>query len=132
MFSSFIPHFYWGEVVLKASYIINQSPSKVHQFRNSLNVHLTDYPHVQILTSLPPKVLGQSAYVHDHNPHCHKLQHKVLKCIFFGHSPTQQGYKCNYSSTLEFLVTSIVFFIEDIPYYPNTPLQREKASEESH
>ena len=88
MFTSSMPNKYWGEAILKATYLINRLPSKVLKYQAPLHNLTSIFPHARVLNTLPPKVLGCVVYVHQTSPKQHKLEPRALKCIFIGYSPT--------------------------------------------
>lgn len=127
MFTNSIPNRYWGEVVLRASYLINRLPSNVLSYQTLLHNLTTIFPHVRILSSLSPKVFCCIVYVHQTSPNRHKLEPKALKCIFIAYSPTQKGYKCYYPLSQKFFVSCDVIFVENEFYYLSTYFQREES-----
>lgn len=123
MFTKSVPYTYWGEAVFIATYLINKLSSKVLKFQTPLNILLENVPHhTRILNSLPPKIFGYTAFIHQNQPQL-KLDPKALKCIFIGYSPTQQGYKCYHPPTRKFIITCDVSFIEHQSYFQNNPIE---------
>lgn len=77
-------------------------------------------------------VFGCTVFVHNKQPNGSKLDPKAFKCIFFGYSPTQKGYKCYSPFLKKFFVSCDVTFYGDQLIYPNTRLQGENANENEH
>ena len=45
-----------------------------------------------------------------------KLDPKSLKCIFFGYSRVQKGYRCYFPSLRQYLISVDVTFLENVPF----------------
>ena len=120
MFTTNVPKHFWGEAVLTATYLINRMPSRVLKFQTPCQAILCSYPDTQIISSLPLKVFGCTAFVHIHQHHRSKLDPKAIKCLFLGYSPTKKGYKCYLPITRKFYASMDVTFFENQSYYPKT------------
>lgn len=94
MLSSHVPKQFWGNAVLTATYLINRMPSRVLNFQTPCQRLLLVYPTLRIISGIPVKVFGCTAFVHINQSHCTKVDPKSMKCIFLGYSPNQKGYKC--------------------------------------
>ena len=130
LFSSHVPNFFWGEVVLTVAYLINRMPSRVLGFHCPTKVLLNFFPHTRIVSAdLPQKIFGCTAYVHVHSQHRTKLDPRSLKCIFLGYSPHKKGYKCYYPHTRKIYISRDVTFVENLPFYSKTAVQGESTSE---
>ena len=123
MFNSNVPKYFWGDVVLTASYLINPMPSRVLNFQRPLDVFIETYPHTRSFTTLTPKVFGCPAFVHDHCIQKSKLDPRAQKCIFLGYAPFKKGYKCYNPITKKVFVSHDVTFFDTQPYYTRTSLQ---------
>ncbi|PON38652.1 hypothetical protein PanWU01x14_311080 [Parasponia andersonii] len=88
------------------------------------------FPSSRLPTSIPLKVFGSIAFVHNHNPKRTKLDPKVHKCIFVGYSTNQRGYKCFDPILRKMFVSMDVTFFEGQSYYHNSHLQGESSSED--
>lgn len=121
MFSMHVHKHLWGEAVLTAAYLINRMPSRVLNFLSPREKLLKLYPHCLLLSELPFKIFGCTAYVFEHSPGRGKLDRRSIKCVFLGYSGSQKGYKCFCPSTRRFYTTMNVFFDETVPYYPSNP-----------
>lgn len=86
MFTTHVPKFFWGEVVLTAAYLINRMHSRVLNFQTPCQVLRQSFPNTRILSTLPMKVFRLTVFVHIHAQHQSKLDPKALKCIFVGYS----------------------------------------------
>ena len=111
MFSTNVPKCFWGEAVLTAAYLINRMPSSVLNFQTPCQVLLSSYPNTRLLTNIPPRVFGCTAFVHIYNQS--KLDPKSLKCVFIGYSPTQKGYKCYSLSLGSFIIPWMFCFMSE-------------------
>lgn len=81
-------------------------------------------PTTRFFTSILPTVFECSTFIHNHQPHCSKLDPKSIKCIFLGYSPHQK--ECYSPSTRKFYHTMDVIFFENQPYYPKVSIQGKK------
>ena len=117
MFTCNVPMYLWGEAVLTATFLINRLPSRVLSFQTPYNVFLKNYPNTKLISDLPIKVFGCTAFVHINQIHTSKLDPKSLKCVFVGYSPTQKGFKCYSPSTHNFFCSKDVTFLETQPFY---------------
>ena len=126
-FTTHLPNYFWGDVVLTAAYLINRMPSRVLQFRNPIHMLLDTHPHNRLISSLPLKIFGCSAFVHVSSHLRSKLDPKAIKCVFLGYSPTKKGYKCYSPSKKKFYYTMDVTFLENQPFYSKTHIQGGKS-----
>ena len=132
MFTNNVPKQFWGEAVLTATYLINRMPSRTLKFNTPCQVLLKFFPQTRIVTNIPLKVFGCSAYVHISSYQRSKLDPKSIKCLFLGYSSHQKGYKCYCPSTKKTYNTMDVTFFENIPYYPKTHIQGEKPMNQEY
>ncbi|KAJ4703138.1 Retrovirus-related Pol polyprotein from transposon TNT 1-94 [Melia azedarach] len=130
MFATHVPKHFWGEAVLTVAYLINRMPSRVLNFQTPYQVLLQSYPTTRVLSTIPFKIFGCSAFVHIHSQHRSKLDPKAIKCIFIGYSSNQKGYKCYYPVTRKFYHSMDVSFFEQQPYYPKSDIQGENFTHE--
>ena len=93
MFTSNVPKHFWGEAFLTTAYLINRMPCRTLNYQIHCQVLLQSYPNSKLISSIPIKVFGCTAFVHIHSQHCSKLDAKAVKCLFLGNSPSQKGYK---------------------------------------
>lgn len=110
MFTHNVPKFYWGEAVLVATHLINRMSSKTFNFQTPMEILTKSYPNTPLSTSILERILAYVAYVH--NDQGGKLDPRALKCIFFGYSSSQKGYKCYSPNLRKFFITMNVTFEE--------------------
>ena len=107
----------WGFSVMTIVHLINRLSSKTLGFLSPINILEDLYPTVRLKTSLPNKVFGCVAYVHNPTHKHNKWFHKALKCVFLGYSTTQKGYKVYHPITRKHMVSKDVIFDEKTFYY---------------
>ena len=112
------PKSYWSEAVATATHLINRTPSKVLNLSTPIDILSSEYPQLSLRTNLPAKIFGCIVYAHVHN--AGKLDHRSLKCIFIGYSPTQKGYKCYHPTSWKLLITAYTKFDEQSMFYDRT------------
>lgn len=132
LFSSRAPKHLWGEAVLTAAYLTNRLPSKVLNFSTPNQILLKFYPNCRLISNLPPKIFGCTAFIHIHNHNRSKLDPRSTKCVFVGYSPTQKGYKCFCPHTHKFFHTMDITFFESTPYFSETAIQGENSTSHSN
>lgn len=130
MFSNHVPKFFWGEAVLTAVYLINRMPSRVLNYQTPCNVLLQSYPNTRLISTVPLRVFGCSAFVHVYQQNRSKLDPKAIKCIFIGYSPNQKGYKCYSPTTRKFYNSMDVTFFEQQSFYSKANIQGENFTQE--
>ena len=94
----------WEKVVLTATHLINQLPSRVLGFKSPMEVPSSFYPNMRPTNHLIPKIFGCVFFVHAHSPNRGKLDPRAVKCIFLGYFSTQKGYKCYHPPSKNFFV----------------------------
>ncbi|RVW31459.1 Retrovirus-related Pol polyprotein from transposon TNT 1-94 [Vitis vinifera] len=125
LFQRNVPKSYWEEVVLTAIYMINRIPSRVLDSKSPVEILKSFYPHFKTSNGLTPRVFGCTAFVHVHSQHRDKLDSRVIKCVFFGYSSTQKGYKCYNPLAIKFYISADVTFTENKLFFPKYSLQGE-------
>ena len=129
-----MPHFYWGETVKSAGYLINRTPSRVLdcQTPQQKMQSLLSVPH---LPNLEPRIFGCIVYAHIPKSLRTKLDPCAKRCVFIGYSDLQKGYRCYDPHTKKLYVTLDVSFHELEPYYSggvsDHSLQGESLCEEN-
>lgn len=78
--------------------------------------------------TLPLRVFGYSAFVHQYHPPS-KFHPRPVKCVFIGYSNSQKGYKCYDPITKHLFVSRDVTFAEHEPYFIKPSTQGENWSE---
>nr|CAN83808.1 hypothetical protein VITISV_026963 [Vitis vinifera] len=76
MIASNVPKQLWGEAVLTTTYLINRMPSRILQFKTPCQILLAAYPSARIISSIPIKVFGCTAFVH-----IHKSEHNTTLSV---------------------------------------------------
>jgi len=83
MFQMHIPKIFWSQGVLTAAYLVNRLPSKNLTFNSPAELLIGKKPSLSHL-----KVFGCSCYVYIPSSQRDKLDHRAVKCMFLGYSPT--------------------------------------------
>ena len=108
----FVPKMFWSDALLTACFLINCAPSRVLNGKSSFQLV---FPNENVF-SIPPKIFGYCCFVHIHHLQ-NKLSLRAVKCIFFGFSRTQKGYKCYDPVNRKIFISSEVIFFETTPFY---------------
>jgi len=111
-----------------AVYLINRTPSSVHNFRRPLDV-LSDHHVLPPIVHLPPHVFGCVMYVHLHPHQRSKLDKRAIKYVFVGYGSTQKGYRAYHPTSKRFFISMDVMFHEDNFFYVDSTLQGGNESE---
>ena len=106
--SQVLPHAFWLEAVMCATYVLNRCPTKALQSITPYEAWHGRKPSVAHL-----RVFGCLAYALVPVQHRRKLDDKAVKCIFFGYSSESKGYKLYHPQTKRILVSRDVVFVED-------------------
>jgi len=106
--SQALPHTFWLEAIMCASYVLNRCPTKALKF-------VTPYEswHGRKLSVPHLRVFGCLAYALVPAQHRRKLDDKVIKCIFVGYSAESKGYRLYHPQSKHILVSWDVVFVED-------------------
>ena len=115
MFQMYVLKMFWSQGVITTAYLINWLPSKSLTFISPGELLTTKKPSLSHL-----KVFGCSYYVHISSSQHDKLDHKAVKCMFLGYSPTYKGYKCYNLTINKLVVNRDVQFDENTPYYSSS------------
>jgi hypothetical protein len=107
-----LPNYFWGEAVVIAVYIMNQTPTAAVHGMTPEEKFTSKKPDVSHL-----KVFGCIAYVHVPDEKRSKLDPKAEKCIFIGNFLEQKGYKCFNPSIRKLQVSRDVVFDEMVSWY---------------
>ena len=129
MIATNVPHHFWGDAVLTATYLINRMPSRVLNYNTPQTTLQNSFPNTRLITSLPFKIFGCTAFVHNHHTNRSKFDPTSIPCIFLGYSANHKGYKCYSPSTRKFYHSMDVTFFENQPFYPKTKIQGERIDE---
>ena len=132
MFTMHIPKYLWGDALLTSSYLINRMPTRVLNFTSPIESLKLFFPELRMISNLPLKVFGCTAFVHSKNLNLSKLDPRAEKCIFVGYSSTQKGYKCYNPTTKRYFVSMDVTFFEKQHFFPPNSLPGETFVEEGN
>ena len=108
-----VPQYLWCEAVLTATYLVNRLPSAALGGA----VPLQRLTLAADIFSLPPRVFGCTAFVHDHSPCLSKLAPRAQKGAFVGYSRTQKGYRVYFPDRRQYVTSADVTFHEEVPYF---------------
>ncbi|RDX89132.1 hypothetical protein CR513_29178, partial [Mucuna pruriens] len=129
LFQMSVPNVYWGEVVLSATYLINRLPTRVLNNISPIKHMLSFFPSSPLMLSLPSLVFGCVAFIHSHNPHCGKLDPRVVKYVFIGYPSNKNGLKCYHPPSHKFFVSMNVTFHETQSFFGENNLEVEPVFE---
>ncbi|PKA63396.1 Retrovirus-related Pol polyprotein from transposon TNT 1-94 [Apostasia shenzhenica] len=73
LFQTNVPKQFWGEAVLTATYLINRMPSRVLTFESPIQYFQKHFPTSKLLTYVPPKIFGCTAFIHVYSQHRENL-----------------------------------------------------------
>ncbi|KAL8148892.1 hypothetical protein AgCh_006046 [Apium graveolens] len=110
-FQSALPHKYWGEFLLTATYLVNLLPSPVLQHKSPYEVLYNTKRDYSLL-----KAFGCLCYASVHSSD--KLAIRAIQCVFIGYPYLQKGYKLLRLDNYSIFVSRHVKFLEHIfPYH---------------
>ncbi|KAL0556912.1 hypothetical protein IC582_005429 [Cucumis melo] len=132
MLSTSLPSYLWGDAILTAAHLINRMPSRILHLQTPLDCLKESYPSTRLVSEVPLRVFGCTAYVHNFGPNQTKFTPRAQACVFVGYPLHQCSYKCFHSSSRKYFVTMDVTFCENRPYFPVSHLQGESVSKESN
>ncbi|KAL0560093.1 hypothetical protein IC582_000487 [Cucumis melo] len=132
MLSTSLPSYLWGDAILTAAHLINRMPSRILHLQTPLDCLKESYPSTRLVSEVPLRVFGCTAYVHNFGPNQTKFTPRAQACVFVGYPLHQRGYKCFHPPSRKYFVTMDVTFCENRPYFPVSHLQGENVSEESN
>lgn len=103
---SYVPHTYWDNAFLMATYLINHLPT------SPLGMSPLEklYNHVLDFSSL--KIFGCSCFPFLHPFSRNKLDFQSKRCVFLGYINSHCGFKCLDTSTGKVFVSKHVVFDE--------------------
>lgn len=82
---------YWGEAVLIAAHLINKLPTRVLNFKSSMETLTKFFPNLNVSTNLTPLIFGSVAFVHVHSQNMESLIHMVLNVSLLAIIPHKKG-----------------------------------------
>ncbi|KAA0051110.1 reverse transcriptase [Cucumis melo var. makuwa] len=89
------------------------------------------YPSTCLVSEVPFRVFGCTAYVHNFGPNHTKFTPRAQACVFVEYPLHQRGYKCFHPPSRKYFVAMDITFCENRPYFPVSHLQGESMSEKS-
>ena len=107
--SQALPHAFWLEVVMCATYVLNRCPTKALQTVIPYEAWYGRKPSIAQL-----HVFGCLAYALVPQQHRTKLDDKAIKCIFVKCSSESKGYCLSHLQTKKILVNQDVVFVENV------------------
>ncbi|TYK02021.1 Beta-galactosidase [Cucumis melo var. makuwa] len=132
MLSTSLPSYLWRDAILTAAHLINRMSSRILHLQTPLECLKESYPSTRLVSEVPLRVFGCTAYVHSFGLNQTKFTPWAQAYVFVGYPPYQRGYKCFHPPTRKYFVTMDVIFCEDRPYFSVSHLQGESVSEESN
>ncbi|KAA0043342.1 reverse transcriptase [Cucumis melo var. makuwa] len=125
MLSTSLPLYLWGDDILTAAHLINRMPSRILHLQTPLECLKESYPSTRLVSKVPLRVFGCTAYVHSFGPNQTKFTPRAQACVFVGYPFHQCGYKCFHPPSKKYFVIMDVTFCENRPYFPISHLQGE-------
>lgn len=121
-----VPTRHWDDAVTTAVYLLNRMPSKILNFKTSLQM-LSSHVELPTVLMLDPRIFRCVVFVHLHKNQRTKLDPCAVKCLFLGYGVHKKGYKCFDPTTNKTYITRDVTFLESEPFfllqYPIQPLR---------
>lgn len=106
-------------------------PTRTLGFKTPINLFNECFLASRLITSIPLKIFGSIAFVHNHDSRRTKFDPKAHKCIFAGYPTNQKGYKCFDPVLKKMFVSMDVTFFEGQSYSHNFHFQGEKNNSEN-
>lgn len=126
LFHMKVPKQFWADAVSIACFLINRMPSFVLAGEIPYSILFPTQP----LFPITPRIFRCTCFVRDIRSQISKLDPKSLKCVFFGYSHLQKGYRC-YSPILDrYLVSADVTFFETHPFFPESRVYNDKGEDD--
>lgn len=107
LFQAHSPIKLWAEAISIPAYLINRTPSSIHNGRSPYEVLHGHKPSYDQL-----RVFGSSCYTHQARRDKDKFRERSHKCIFVGYPFGQKGLKVYNIEKNEFIVSRVVVFQE--------------------
>ncbi|XP_010412651.1 PREDICTED: uncharacterized protein LOC104698984 [Camelina sativa] len=109
LFQASLPIKFWGEAVLTAAYLINQTPSSIQSGCSPYEILHKSKPDYDQL-----RVFGSACYVHRLTRDKDKFGQRSRVCVFVGYPFGKKGWKVFDIERNEFLVSCDVVFQENV------------------
>ncbi|TYK23965.1 reverse transcriptase [Cucumis melo var. makuwa] len=72
----------WGDAILTAAQLINRISSRILHLQTSLDCLKESYPSTRLVSEVPLRVFGCTAYVHNFGPNQTKFTPRAQACVF--------------------------------------------------
>ncbi|KAL4038497.1 hypothetical protein IC575_002118 [Cucumis melo] len=118
MLSTSLPSYLWGDAILTAAHLINRMSSRILHLRTPLDCLKESYPSTRLVSEVPLRVFGCTAYVHNFGPNQTKFTHRAQACVFVGYPLHQRGYKCFHPPSRKYFVTMDLLSVKTYPTFP--------------
>ncbi|KAA0062501.1 Beta-galactosidase [Cucumis melo var. makuwa] len=105
MLSTSPPSYLRGDAILTATHLINRMSSRILHLQTPLNCLKESYPSTRLVSEVPLRVFGCTAYVHNFGFNQTKFTPRVQACVFVGYPLHQRGESVSEesNSTFEFI-----------------------------
>ncbi|KAA0054864.1 Retrovirus-related Pol polyprotein from transposon TNT 1-94 [Cucumis melo var. makuwa] len=113
MLSTSLPSYLWGDTILTVAHLINRMPSRILHLQTPLDCLKESYPSTRLVSEVPLRVFGCTAYIHNFGPNQTKFTPRAQACVFVGYPLHQRGYKCFHPPSRKYFVTMHVTFCEN-------------------
>ncbi|KAA0035083.1 reverse transcriptase [Cucumis melo var. makuwa] len=118
MLSTSLPSYLWGDAILTTTHLINKMPSRILHLQTPLDCLKESYPSTRLVSEVPLRVFGCTAYVHNFGPNQTKFTPRAQACVFVGYPLHQCGYQCFHLLSRKYFITMDVTLCENRPYFP--------------
>ncbi|KAL0544016.1 hypothetical protein IC582_019127 [Cucumis melo] len=85
MLSTSLPSYLWGDAILTAAHLINRMSSRILHLQTPLECLKESYPSTRLVSKVPLRVFGCTAYVHSFCPNQTKFTPRAQACVFVGY-----------------------------------------------
>jgi len=117
MANASVPHQYWDDAFLTATYLINRLLSPVIHHKTPLELLFKQTPDYTLL-----RTFGCACWPYLRPYNSHKMDYRSALCVFLGYSPLHRGYQCLQQSTGRVFISRHVIFDEShFPFQQNHP-----------
>ncbi|KAL0561350.1 hypothetical protein IC582_001775 [Cucumis melo] len=132
MLSTSLLSYLWGDAILIVANLINRMPFCILHLQTPLDFLKKSYPSTCLVSEVPFRVFGCTAYVHNFGPNHTKFTPRAQACVFVEYPLHQRGYKCFHPPSRKYFIAMDITFCENRPYFPVSHLQGESMSEKSN
>ncbi|KAL4030719.1 hypothetical protein IC575_008969 [Cucumis melo] len=82
MLSTSFLSYLWGYAILTSAHLINRMPSCILYLYTPLDCLKESYPSTRLVSKVPFRVFGCTAYVHNFGPNQTKFTPRAQACVF--------------------------------------------------